>query len=151
MKLVLLFIFFAVGYSSFAQQDLVMDSIGSIKIKRDPRIELLSAKQSEINRRAAMMNITRARGFRIQVVNTQNRDEANSVKAEMLRRFPEHKTYLLYKAPNFRVRVGNFLTQKDAEATRKMIMSLYTGKGIYLISDMIEYRPLEDEDFSGME
>ena len=98
-----------------------------------------------------MMNITHASGYRIQVINTQNRDEANNVKAEMLRRFPEQKAYLLYKAPNFKVRVGNFLTRKDAEPTRKMIADLYPSRGIYLIADRVEYKPKEDEDPTGMD
>ncbi len=151
MRFVLFFILMLTGFIGFSQQQMVSETIGSIVMKTDARLNILSAKQVEINRRAAVMNITRARGFRIQVVNTQNRDEANNVKAEMLRRFPEHKAYLLYKAPNFRVRVGNFLTQRDAEQTRKMIAALYPGKGIYLISDMIEYNAVEDEDLTGLE
>lgn len=151
MRTFLTIVILLMSCSAFSQQAVYSDSASSVVVKKDPRIDILSAKQSEINRRAVMMNITHARGYRIQVINTQNRDDANTIKAEMLRRFPEQKTYLIYKAPNFRVRVGNFLSQRDAESIRKMIASLYPNKGIYLVSDMIEYRPKEDEDFTGME
>jgi hypothetical protein len=151
MRLILIIVVLLISVSGFSQQQVYSDSTGLVVVKKDPRLDILSAKQSEINRRAAMMNITHARGYRIQVINTQNRDDANNVKAEMLRRFPEHKAYLLYKAPNFRVRVGNFLSQRDAESTRKMIAALYPNRGIYLVSDMVEYKPKEDEDFTGME
>lgn len=151
MRFILFLLIVFISFNSGAQQQVYSDSIGSVVVRKDPRLDILSDKQSEINRRAMMRNITHARGYRIQVINTQNRDEANNVKAEMLRRFPEHKAYLLYKAPNFKVRVGNFLTQKDAESTRKMIAALYPSRGIYLVADMIEYKPKDDEDFSGME
>ena len=84
----------------------------------------------------------------MQVANTQNRDEANAVKAELLRRFPDEKSYLLYQAPNFRVRIGNFLTQKDAFQLRKMISALYPQKGIYIVPDIIEYTGPDMEDDS---
>jgi hypothetical protein len=64
----------------------------------------------------------------------------------MLKRFPDQKAYLQYQAPNFRVRVGNFLTQRDANTLRKMISLLYPNRGIYVIPDMIEYRPPIDEE-----
>ena len=86
------------------------------------------------------------RGYRIQVYNANNRNEANNVKSELLRRFPEHKSYLLYQSPNFRVRIGNFLTQKEAMELRKIITSMYPNRGIYIVPDLIEYTPPEDED-----
>lgn len=135
----------------FGQQQLVTDSSTSVAIRKDPRLDILSARQAEINRKAVMMSITRVRGYRIQIINTQNRDEANNVKVEMLRRFPEHKTYLLYRAPNYSVRLGNFLSQRDAEPIRKMIGALYPNRGIYLVSDMVEYRHKEDDDPSDLD
>jgi len=148
MRILLLLLFLCVATHIVAQQQLVTDSSTSVAIRKDPRLDILSARQAEINRKAVMMSITRARGYRIQIINTQRRDDANDVKVEMLRRFPEHKTYLLYRAPNFSVRLGNFLSQKEAEPIRKMIAALYPNRGIYLASDMVEYRHKEDDDLS---
>lgn len=94
--------------TSFSYSQTVTENMGSVALTKDARLDLLSAKQIEINRRAKLMNTTSASGYRIQVINTQSRDEANNVKAEMLRRFPELKAYLLYKAPNYKVRVVIF-------------------------------------------
>jgi len=110
-------------------------------------MDILSSKQGEINKRAARMSSSGYyKGFRIQVYNAQSRDEANAVKAELLRRFPDQQTYLLYQAPNFRIRIGNFLTQKDATDLRKTLAAMYPGKGIYIVPDLIEYTPPEDEE-----
>ncbi|MDB5192413.1 MAG: hypothetical protein JWQ96_1976 [Segetibacter sp.] len=146
MRILLLFMVFAFTATiNLTAQYLATDTFGSVIVKKDPRLDVLSSKQTEINKRAARSGTRRIRGYRIQAANTQNRDEANAVKAEMLRRFPDEKSYLLYQAPNYRVRVGNFLTQKEAQTMRKMISALYPQRGIFIVSDIIEYTPKEEE------
>jgi hypothetical protein len=122
------------------------DTFSSVIVNKDPRFDEMAAKQAEINKHSLATGPRRVNGFRIQAANTQNRDEANAVKAELLRRFPDQKSYLLYQAPNFRVRLGNFLTQKDASQLRKMISALYPGKGIYIVPDVVDYTPPQGED-----
>jgi len=144
------FIFLIILLSScFARAQQFTDSaLTGVIVRKDPRLDVLSAKQAEINKRAKILAGSGfKRGYRIQVANTQNRDEANNVKSEMLRRFPDQKAYMLYQAPNFRVRIGNFSTQREAETLKKMISLLYPQRGIYIVSDLIEYKILaEDED-----
>jgi hypothetical protein len=147
MRILILLSVFLISFSVSAQA--YRDSIGTgVTVRKDPRLDILSAKQAEINKRSKVLAGNGfKRGYRIQVANTQNRDEANNVKAEMLRRFPDQKAYMLYQAPNFRVRIGNFSTQREAEGLKKMIALLYPNRGIYIVSDLIEYKILaEDED-----
>lgn len=147
MKIIIVILISLITSTAFTQQMMITDSVGNIAVRKDIRLDVLAAKQAEINKKAVFLNITHANGYRIQVINSSNRDEANSIKAEMLRRFPEQKTYLLYKAPNFKVRVGNFLTQREAEPIRKMIAALYPGRSIYLIAERVEFRPIDEESF----
>jgi hypothetical protein len=148
MQKLLLIIFVCVAYSATGQSNgLAKEYHGSVIVNKDPRLDVLSSKQAEINKKAEL----RAKngnypGYRIQVINTPSRDEANAVKTEMLRRFPDQKVYLLYQAPTFRVRVGNFFTQKEGATLRKMISTLYPGRGIYFVADRIEYMPPEEEE-----
>lgn len=143
-----LFLFFLLTIlSAFCANAQRTDSTSGIVVHKDPRFDILSEKQAEINKRASKYAGVGIRsGYRIQVINTQNRDEANAVKAEMLRRFPDQKAYMLYQSPYFRVRIGNFLSQKDASTLRKMISALYPDRGIYIVRDMIEYRPAIQEE-----
>jgi hypothetical protein len=143
--IVLLFATFSVAAQS---NGLAKDYRGSIVVNKDPRLDVLSSKQIEINKKATRLSKSGYYpGYRIQVINTPSRDEANAVKTEMLRRFPDQKVYLLYQAPTFRVRVGNFFTQKEGATLRKMIASLYPERGIYFVNDRIEYIvPEEEED-----
>jgi len=140
MKIVLLVIAIVTFQKLTAQSTaLAKDSITTVIVHKDPRFDEMAAAQAEINRKAFVSGPRRRNGFRVQVANTQNRDEANAVKSELLRRFPDEKSYLLYQAPNFRVRIGNFLTQKDAFQLRKMISAMYPQKGIYIVPDIIDY------------
>lgn len=147
MKLLLLFISVVIICPVIAQTPgYSTDTFSTVIVHKDPRFDEMAARQTEINKHAYETTTHRVQGFRIQAANTQNRDEANAVKAELLRRFPNEKSYLLYQAPNFRVRIGNFITQKDAFQLRKMISALYPDKGIYIVRDIIEYTPAEGDD-----
>lgn len=147
LKLLIAVIFlFVAGYSNAQNIEVGRDTGATVIVHKDPRFDELAAKQAEINKRSQQFIPKRVQGWRIQAANTQNRDEANSVKAELLRRFPDQKTYLMYQSPNFRVRIGDFLTQKEAMSLRKMISALYPGNGIYIVSDVIEYTPPPDID-----
>ncbi len=137
--------FFIFLYAKAQTVEIGRDSNTSVIVHKDNRFDELAAKQSEINRRAQKLLPKWVSGWRIQAANTQNRDEANAVKSDMLRRFPDQKSYLLYQAPNFRVRVGDFATQKDAFKLRKQIAALYPGKGIYIVPDMVEITPLPED------
>lgn len=117
----------------------------TVIVHKDPRFDELAARQAELNKQHYLHTPRKVRGFRIQAANTQNRDEANTVKAELLQKFPDQKSYLLYQAPNFRVRIGNFLTQKDAFKLRKQISAMYPDKGIYIVPDIVEYTLAPEE------
>ncbi|WP_018615119.1 SPOR domain-containing protein [Segetibacter koreensis] len=147
MKTLLFFISLFIITPIIAPAQLVSnDSVPTVIVHKDPRFDELAAMQAEINKKSYLSTSHFIPGFRIQAANTQNRDEANAVKAELLRRFPDQKSYLLYQSPNFRVRIGNFLTQKDALPLRKKISALYPGKGIYIVPDIIEHKPAADEE-----
>ena len=39
--------------------------------------------------------------------------------------YPEPKAYIYYSAPNYRVRVGNFRTELEAEALKFELIAIY--------------------------
>lgn len=117
----------------------------SIIVRKDPRLDLLTAKQAQINKRSAMMTSSgQYKGYRIQVISTNSRDQALSIKTELLSRFPDQKTYTSYQSPLFKVRIGNFIRKEDAEQFRKTLSRFYP-RGVYVVEDVIEYNPVEDE------
>lgn len=58
-------------------------------------------------------------GYRVQVFSDNNqrtaKSQAQARKNNISARFPDLKAYLLYKAPSWRVRMGDFKTRGEAE------------------------------------
>lgn len=117
----------------------------TVIIQQDPRMEVLTQKQRIVNRKQSMMAGNGLyKGFRIQVISTNKRDDAFRLKAELLSNFPEHKSYIIYQSPNFKVRLGNFIKKEDAELLKAQLNKFYT-RGVYIVEDAVEYNPREDE------
>ena len=117
----------------------------TILVRKDNRLDLLTAKQAQLNKRTAMLTSDgQYKGYRLQVISTNSRDQAFRIKTELLSRFPDHKTYTSYQSPLFKVRIGNFVRREDAEQFRKLLNRFYP-KGVYVVEDVIEYNLAEDE------
>lgn len=116
----------------------------SVTIHKDPRLDLLISKQVELNKIAYKENNRSGAGFRVLVINTNNRTKAMEVKSKMMTEFPEHKTYLVYQSPYFKIQIGNFRDRKEAEALRKKILRIYPN-GVIVVPSTVEFKP-EKED-----
>jgi hypothetical protein len=115
------------------------DSTSSIVIHKDPRVDLLVKKQAQINEattREARRNIA---GYRIQVINTSDRNAAILAKTKVYQLYPELKAYLLYQAPYFRLRVGNFKDKEEAEDYRKSLSREFPNS-VFLVRDTVEVK-----------
>ena len=130
------------SHAAYAQMQRDTLSNGIVIVK-DARYELLSQKKAEINKKATIAR-TPVKGFRLQIMNTTDRTEALDAKSKMLSLYPEHKLYLSYQAPYFKLRMGNFKEYAEAAAFKKIINDAFP-KGITIIPSMIEYKA-EDED-----
>ncbi len=118
----------------------------TIVVRKDARLDVLTAKQIAINKRTSMLTSTgQYKGYRIQVVSTTNREQAFKVKSDLLARYPAEKSYVLFQSPYFKVRIGNFLKREDADKFRKPMAKLYP-EGVFLVEDAIEYTPPPEDD-----
>lgn len=75
----------------------------------NPQIEALVKRYIDENASNPTLD-----GYRVQLF-FGKRDEAQEMKTEYLKTYPETPAYITYQAPNFKVRVGNFRTQLEAE------------------------------------
>jgi hypothetical protein len=67
-------------------------------------------------------------GYRIQIFfdsGLNSSDRARQAREEFLLIFPEIPAYVSWKAPNYRVRVGDFKTKLEAEKTLQLIIIDY--------------------------
>jgi hypothetical protein len=60
-------------------------------------------------------------GFRVQIFSGPGIDEANAKMAEVQEIFPLEWFYVVYDAPTYKIRTGNFLTRFDAERFVKQL------------------------------
>ena len=95
---------------------------GQITIEASPRIDSLMIKQIKINRQKDGVS-----GFRIQIKNTTTQKDANVLRAQFSRDFPELKSYLRYNAPYYKIRIGDYLTKLEAQKDLIKIKKKYRG------------------------
>ena len=62
-------------------------------------------------------------GFRVQVLSTQDLNEANHLMIELSSLFG-NEVYIVFDSPNYKVRVGNFRSRGNAEKARQRIVAL---------------------------
>jgi hypothetical protein len=139
----LLFIFI----SSSAQTDTSIIShsdSNTVVVHKDQRLDQLIKKQIAINEISRDSRKT-DKGFRLMIISTTKRDEALAAKTKIYTYFPELKAYLWYQSPYFRVKAGNFKDRKDAESYQKRL-NVYFPNGVFIMSDIIEVKPVKGED-----
>ncbi len=117
-----------------------VDSISTITVHKDARLDQLIKKQSYINDITSREGRRTDKGFRLMIISTNSRDEAMAAKTKVYTYFPELKAYLWYQSPYFRVKAGNFKDRKDAEEFQKRLNN-YFPKGVFIMKDIIEVKP----------
>ena len=140
MKNILLITMIALSLKVSAQSDST-----SVTVHKDPRIDMLVKKQMQINEETTRDARRSVSGYRIQVVNTNDRNQALAAKTKVYQLYPELKVYLLYQAPYFRLRVGNFKTRPEAEPYFKTMSKQFQGN-VTIVRDTIEVKPEKIED-----
>lgn len=109
---------------------------GSVKVSKDSRIDVLIKKQIYINTLA----IRNQPGFRVQILTSNKRNEANDAKAKVMQLYPEYRTYLDFQAPYFKVRVGDFKSREEATELRDKLSNQFTG-GVFVVPAIINVAP----------
>lgn len=123
----------------FSATQLFANCADTIIVYKDARMDTLVAKQAAMNKRMLLKaSGGLVKGYRIQVLSTSSRDEAFKIKSELLSKFPEQKSYVLFQSPYFKVRIGNFLKREDAEALRTQLNNTFPFS-VYVVDDMVEY------------
>jgi SPOR domain len=145
MRKTLTALIFLLPFGLFAQQK--ADSTRGYVIHKDTRLDLLIRKQSELNKEVYLENRKTGPGFRVQVINTNDRNKAVAVKTKLMQEFADQKTYLIYQSPYFKIQIGNFKSKKDATTLRDQIAKFYPDN-LIVVPATIELKT-EKEDNTG--
>ena len=138
---------FLFSLNSFCQDTTLHKAVDTptVIVHKDPRIDLLVKKQIQINEETTREARRVGKGYRLLVLNTNSREEAAAAKTKVYTYFPELKSYLLYQAPYFKLKVGNFKDRKDAEDYQERLQKHFP-KGVFIMNDIIELKLDKDKE-----
>lgn len=153
MKILLLIIAIVFSIEMNAQKITDSTIMGTATVIKDPRIEILGKKMAEYNSGLSVVTytngLTSAKGYRLMVISTNDREFAFKVRAQLYQMFSDevmHKLYMSYQMPNIKVKFGNFLDRVQAESARKKIMNAkLVSNNIYILPETIEVKPSKEE------
>lgn len=137
MKQLIIILSLFISIQSYAQTD-----TSSIFVHKDPRIDMLVKKQIEINEVTTRNARRFVPGFRILVINTNDRNKALNAKSKLYQEFPNLNVYLMYQAPFYKLKAGNFRDRREADDYLPNIQRLFPT-GVYVVRDTIEVNPVE--------
>lgn len=134
MKISLPFLLLFLSLHAAAQTD-----SGTVTVHKDPRLALLVKKQAQINEETTRGSRRSMQGFRIQIMNTTDRNAALEAKTKAYQLYPELKAYLLYQSPYYRIKVGNFKTRQEANDYMKSLLRDFNNN-VFIVRDVIEIK-----------
>ena len=89
-----------------------------------PTVNLPSfSNQEDLDINSSDMEINLVKGYRVQIVISQNEEELKNLQNEIEKSIDE-KIYIIFELPNYKLRVGNFLNRKEAENFQNTIVRL---------------------------
>ncbi len=111
------FLFFLLNRSAIAQ--VLAPANGNVEVIQDEKISQLSDQYRKLS-----LNNPEIEGYRVQIFfdsGSNSKNKAASIKADFETVYPGVKSYLSYKEPYYRVRVGDFRTLTEAVGFQKKI------------------------------
>lgn len=103
-----------------------------IKVVADERIE------QGLQEYVLSIDTNSLSGYRVQVYFGSNKFEAEKAKGKAIEACPQlsDKVYIIYQSPNYKVRVGNFEREIDAQRTLQILGTEFPN--VFVVRDRIE-------------
>ena len=123
--------------SAFCQSDFIKPSDFNDNTPKFPTVNMPSfSSDNDLENISSNEEINLIKGYRVQIVISQNEQELQDVKIEIEKSIDE-QTYIIFELPNYKLRVGNFLNRKEAENFQKKIVRL-GYRTAWVVPTMIE-------------
>ena len=123
--------------SAFCQSDFIKPSDFNDNPPKFPTVNLPSLSiDNDLENISSNEEINLIKGYRVQIVISQNEQELQDIKVEIEKSIDE-QTYIIFELPNYKLRVGNFLNRKEAENFQKKIVRL-GYRTAWVVPTMIE-------------
>lgn len=125
----------------------------AVALFSDPRIHIVSSfsetKKQPIaiaanNSKIQSGSIRSSKGYRVIIYSGIDRTKANSTKADFMRRNPGVRVYMTYALPQYKIKVGNFNTRKDADELYRQLSGMYSP--CMVVPDIVEINTFHKND-----
>lgn len=113
----------------------------------EPSNETSPAKDASVsgvgNTETSVSGTVKSAGYRVQVFSDNNahsaKAEARSKAQAIQERLPQYRTYVVYQSPYWRLKVGDFLTQSEAENAADEIKKIFPSfsREVRVVKDRI--------------
>jgi hypothetical protein len=138
MKSFLSFIAILITLSVHAQDVVKTDTTvveGSLTVDKDPRLDVLAKSQADFNAIAQKS----AKGYRLMVLNTNNRALAMNLRSKLLQKYPDQKVYMSFQPPYIKLKFGDYTNEEDANRYKdELIKSKLITGSIYVVPEVID-------------
>jgi hypothetical protein len=121
-------------------------AVNRVVVHEDYRMDILARKEADINTGILKALARIGRGYRLMILNTNDREYAMKIRGELLQKYPDQKTYMWFANPYIKIKFGNFKTMDEAEPYKREISKMLNGATIYYLPETIEVKP--DKDFN---
>lgn len=113
---------------------------GNVEIIKDPRIDGLVRKQGTVTPPATSPQIP---GYRVQLFFDADRKAIDKARSKFISAFPKIDSYIIYNAPNYFLKVGDFRTLLEAERVKDGLVKDFPTS--FIVKEMINL-PRIDQD-----
>lgn len=116
--------------------NLMAQTRGKLEVVKDPLVDTLAARRLRgLAGGGAGAAAFSSNGYRVQIFTGTNRTDAFNAQNKFQRLYPDIRTYITYREPNFKVRVGDFRTRMEASKMMAQLRSAFPV--LFIISEKI--------------
>ncbi|MDB5129248.1 MAG: hypothetical protein JWQ85_3480 [Mucilaginibacter sp.] len=113
---------------------------GKVQVVAPPLFDTLLAKRASLNKGSgsgggSTAGYSSSYGYRVQIYSGSSRSAAFNAQGKFNKEFPEMRTYIIYREPNFKVRAGDFRSRIEAERMKEELKSLFPA--MFIVSEKI--------------
>lgn len=128
-------VIFVGAWHLLSGQDISTD----IQIIQDPRVDTLLQLHKDLNVKSPRID-----GWRVNIffeTGNNSKKLAMETKAGFVQKYPNVPSYLVFQEPYYKIRVGDYRTQLEAEKFLKIIAAEYPNA--FVVEDKINYPELD--------
>lgn len=115
---------------------------GKVEVDKDPKVDSLIGNYL-VGGKGGNNNANSSNGFRVQIYSGSDRKGAYSAQAKFQDKYPDVRTYLTYREPNFKVRVGDYRSHLEAEKMMNELKPSFAG--LFIVEEKINLPKLDTE------